>query len=153
MPRTSPTVNGITSPSLAGAPNGRLQIYVDGRLDGSGSGPTGDVSYRNNRSSGNPDSDPFLVIGAEKHGFFPPVFRGIVDEVRLSTVLRYTANFTRPAAPFVPDASTAALYHFDEGQGNVINDSSGAVGGPSQGVRRFGGSPAGPAWVTDTPFQ
>jgi len=133
--------------------DGRLQIYVDGRLDGSGSGPAGDVSYRDGRATSVPQSDPFLVIGAEKHGYFGPNFRGLVDEVRVSTVLRYTSTFARPTAPFVPDASTAALYHFDEGQGNVVNDASGAVGGPSQGTRRFGGSPGGPAWVTDTPFR
>ncbi|MCA9670843.1 MAG: hypothetical protein KC503_34840, partial [Myxococcales bacterium] len=49
-------------------------------------------------------------------------------------------------------ANTAALYHFDEGQGDVIGDSSGAAGGPSDGVRRFGGTPAGPLWSSETPF-
>ena len=133
--------------------DGQLQLYVDGRLDASGQGPSGEVSYRDNRPTGNPQSDPFLVIGSEKHNFVPPIFRGILDEVRVSTVLRYSSTFVRPSGPFVPDTDTAALYHFDDGQGDLINDASGAAGGPSQGTRRSGGSPAGPIWVTDSPFR
>jgi hypothetical protein len=74
--------------------------------------------------------------------------------VRLSSVLRYptSGNFAPATQPFAPDANTVALYHFDEGQGNIITDSSRAAGGPSTGVRNFGGSPAGPEWATDTPF-
>lgn len=63
-------------------------------------------------------------------------YAGWLDELRLSTVLRYTANFTPPAAPFTPDAATAALYHFDEGSGTAILDGSGAPGGPSPPARR-----------------
>ncbi len=33
-----------------------------------------------------------------------------------------------------------------------MGDSSGAAGGPSNGVLQFGGSPAGPVWSTDSPF-
>jgi hypothetical protein len=117
-------------------------------------GPTGDVRYQDGRSTSYPNSDPFLVIGAEKHdaGALYPSYAGWVDEVRLSTALRYTASFSPPAAPFAADAQTAALYHFDEGAGTTIGDSSGAAGGPSTGVRSVGGTPAGPEWSTDTPF-
>ncbi len=130
---------------------GLMQIYVDGVLDAQTTGPTGDVSYRNGRSTSWP-KDPFLVFGAEKHDAGPayPSYRGWLDEVRLSNIRRYNGNFTRPAAPFQPDANTVGLYHFDEGSGNVINDSS---GGGSHGERRFGGSPAGPVWSTETPFS
>ena len=34
----------------------------------------------------------------------------------------------------------------------MLGDNSGAAGGPSDGERRFGGSPAGLDWSTDTPF-
>jgi cysteine-rich repeat protein len=55
---------------------------------------------------------------------------------------------------FASDGSTVALYHLEEGSGNcttgtVINDSS--AGGASDGVCRFGGSPAGPVFSTDVP--
>ncbi|MGQ9888654.1 MAG: LamG-like jellyroll fold domain-containing protein [Aggregatilineales bacterium] len=130
---------------------GLMQIYVDGVLDAQTTGPTGDVSYRNGRSSSWPN-DPFLVFGAEKHDVDPayPSYRGWLDEVRLSNIRRYNGNFARPTAPFQPDANTVGLYHFDEGNGNVVNDSS---GGGSHGERRFGGSPAGPVWSNETPFS
>lgn len=129
---------------------GLMQIYVDGVLDGAATGPTGDVSYRNGRSTSWPD-DPYIVIGAEKHdyGAAYPSFRGWVDELRLSNVRRYNGSFTPATSPFTPDSDTAALYHFDEGSGDVVGDSS---GGGSHGTRNFGGSPAGPVWSAETPF-
>ena len=45
------------------------------------------------------------------------------DEVRISNVARYTEDFT-PEERFEPDEHTLALYHFDEGEGNVLIDSS-----------------------------
>ena len=138
--------------------DGRLWIYVDGVLEAQADGPDGDVSYPDDGVPGNfcggpcLNSDPFLVIGAEKHdaGHLFPSFAGWIDEVRLSDVLRYGADFIPPAAPFVLDADTAALYHLDEGAGNTIGDQN---GGQSNGERRFGGSPAGPEWSPDTPFR
>jgi len=137
--------NGVT---------GELRIYVDGVLDASGSGPVGDVSYRNGRPTQFPNSDPFLVIGAEKHdaGEQFPSYVGRIDEMRISSTVRYSGSFTPPTSPFGTDVSTAALYHFDEGNGNLITDSASAAGGPSNGVRRFGGAPLGPHWSPDTPF-
>ncbi|GAP08616.1 concanavalin A-like lectin/glucanases superfamily, partial [Anaerolinea thermolimosa] len=138
--------------------NGTLRIFVDGVLDAEGPGPTGDVSYRDGRT-GTSSKDPYLVIGAEKHDYDRtqyPSYSGWVDEVRLSTVIRYTGNFSRPVAPFTPDENTAALYHFDEGPAGpclgVVTDSSGAAGGPSNGQCRNGGTPAGPVYVSDQPF-
>lgn len=134
--------------------NGALKIFVDGVLDASGASATGDISYRDGRATSYPNSDPFLVIGAEKHdaGSAYPSFSGFIDEVRISNNLRYKNNFTPLSQPFVTDTRTMALYHFDAGGGNKIQDSSGAVGGPSKGKRKFGGSPAGPAWSSETPF-
>jgi hypothetical protein len=133
------------------ASSGQMQIFVDGQPDASGTGPTGDISYRNGRSTSYPNSDPFLVFGAEKHdaGAAFPAYIGLLDDIRISNVVRYTGAFTRPAAPHAVDGSTVALYRFDEGSGTTIND---AAGGGSPGERRFGGSPAGPVYVTDTPF-
>ena len=133
---------------------GQIRLFVDGQPDGAaGSGPTGDVSYRDGRSPASPN-DPFLVIGAEKHdaGTQFPSYHGWIDEVRVSNVVRYSGAFTRPSAPFVGDANTVALYHFDEDNGNTLTDSSAAAGGPSNGVRRVGGASQGPQWSTDIPF-
>jgi cysteine-rich repeat protein len=138
--------------------SGALQLFVDGVSDGSGSGPTGNASYRDGRATTFP-ADPFLVIGAEKHdaGATYPSYSGFLDEVRLSNVVRYTTNFTPPSAVFNTDASTVALYHFEDGPagncatGTSIVDSSGAAGGPSNGTCRFGGTPAGPIFSADVP--
>jgi hypothetical protein len=136
------------------AASGQLRIFVDGGLDAQGSGAAGDVSYRDGRATSYPNSDPFLVLAAEKHdaGAAYPSYSGWLDEVRVSNSVRYAANFVRPSAPFAADANAVALYHFDEGAGNTLNDTSGASGGPSHGVIRFGGTPTRPEWSTDTPW-
>jgi hypothetical protein len=136
--------------------DGMLWIWVDGELDAKGDGPNGDVSYPDGGVPGDycggpcTKSDPFLVIGAEKHdaGSSFPSYHGWIDELRLSDVLRYKAAFTPRRRRFSVDAGTAALYHMNEGSGNVIGD----VRGLSDGVRRFGGDPAGPVWSSSTPF-
>jgi hypothetical protein len=141
--------------------DGWMWLFVDGRLEAVAQGPEGDISYPDDAAPGDfcngpCTNDGFLVIGAEKHdaGAQYPSYSGLIDEVRLSDVLRYPTdgNFDPPREPFAPDASTRGLYHFDEGQGDLVTDSSTAAGGPSTGVRNFGGAPAGPEWVADTPF-
>ena len=54
----------------------------------------------------------------------PTVSAAQITEVRISKVARYDKDFT-PAKRFEPDADTLALYHFDEGSGDVLKDSSG----------------------------
>jgi hypothetical protein len=130
--------------------DGEMRIFLNGVLDRQYSGPTGNISYR----VGRPITDgwvnePFLVIGAEKHDYDPstyPSFSGWVDEVRISNVIRYTANFTPSNVPFTPDGNTVGLYHLDEGSGTTVLDTSGAPGGPSHGERRVGGPHNGPTY-------
>jgi hypothetical protein len=55
-----------------------------------------------------------------------PYFNGIIDELRLSSVVRYTTGFTPPTSEFTPDANTLGLYHFNEGDPSQISvDASG----------------------------
>lgn len=133
------------------AATGQLRVFVDGQPEGQASGAAGDASYRDGRATQWPQSDPFLVLGNEKH-FGPEAFAGWLDELRISRTIRYAAAFAPPAAPFATDADTMALYSFDEGAGTALGDRSGAAGGPSDGVLRVGGSPAGPQWSSETPF-
>jgi uncharacterized protein YjdB len=128
---------------------GDLALFLDGQLEASATGPAGDLSYPDGAGSG---PDPTLVLAAEKWdvGAQYPGFRGQLDELRLSTTVRYTSAFTRPSRRFTPDAQTAALYHFDEGQGTTLGDGSNAPGGPSPGTLQVGGSPAGPAWIVSS---
>lgn len=142
---------------------GALALFVDGQRDASAErGPAGDVSYPDNgrpqNSCGGPcdRSDPFLVIGAEKHDVGPdyPSFRGDLDELRLSTVIRYRGGFAVPTAPFQPDEATAGLYHFDEGAGELALDSSTLPGGPTHVLLRRGGTMKSPLWVSSSvPFK
>ena len=83
---------------------GLLELYVDGVLDGSAQGPTGDVSYRGGRAT-DWSNDRFLVIGAEKHDYDRdtyPSFSGWIDELRISRVVRYATDFTPPNSAVRP---------------------------------------------------
>jgi hypothetical protein len=141
--------------------DGWMWLFVDGGLEAQGDGPDGDISYPDDGVPGDfcggpcTNSDPYLVIGAEKHdaGSTFPSYSGRIDEIRLSNTLRYRDSFTPPTRPFTTDAHTVSLYHFNEGSGDTVLDTSGAPGGPSHGTRRYGGSPPGPEWSTDTPFD
>lgn len=138
--------------------DGWLRIYVDGRLDVEADGPDGDISYRDGRT---PDpageADPYLVIGGRKVASDPdrrPAFSGWLDEVRVSTTLRYTdttAAFT-PTLRFTPDAATAALFHFDDALApgrcaGPVYDAA-PVAAPADGRCLADAAPAGgPDWV------
>jgi serine/threonine protein kinase/Leucine-rich repeat (LRR) protein len=63
-----------------------------------------------------------LYIGCK--GNETQFFRGQIDQLRLSKIARYNNNFT-VASTLTSDDSTLALYNFDEGQGDILNDSSG----------------------------
>ena len=90
------------------------------------------------------------MLGAEKHDAGPeyPSYRGLMDELRVSTTVRYTTSFARPLQMLAADAFTVALYRFDEGSGTVLTDTT----GNNPGTVQPGGTPSGPAWSTDRPF-
>jgi hypothetical protein len=130
--------------------NGELAIYVDGQLDVSYiTGITGDISYRDNRSTTWPN-DPYLVIGAEKHDYDNtnyPSFNGYLDELRISNVVRYFTNYIA-VNRFTDDASTVLLYHLDEGFGAIAHDSAYLFDGTLlHGSLQIGGNPTGPEWI------
>ncbi|MCA8994738.1 MAG: protein kinase [Planctomycetaceae bacterium] len=52
-------------------------------------------------------------------------FAGDIDELRISRVARYRGPSYEPAPRLGTDGDTLGLYHFDEGNGDVIVDSSG----------------------------
>lgn len=61
---------------------------------------------------------------------------GGIDEVRISSVVRYTAAFTPSAAAFTSDASTTSLYHLeaDGTDSAVVSGVPTANAGPDQSV-------------------
>ena len=132
------------------SPDGFLWLFIDGHLEASGTGPGGDVAY--------PDSavatslaDPYLILGADKYDVGLP-FNGWMDEMRVSNILRTRLDFPLPTAPFGNDGNTAAIFHLNEGSGDVIYDTSGFGGGPSSAQRIGAGAPPGPAWSLENPF-
>jgi serine/threonine protein kinase len=88
-----------------------LRCFQNGRL----------VVYQTTRTPPVPHAIVGMVIGSPS----PDDKRNVdLDELRFSRVARYTEDFV-PAARHEPDADTIALYHFDEGQGSVVEDASG----------------------------
>ena len=79
------------------------RLYVDGRLVARTevSGPLPVIAT------------PFSIGG--------DAFRGIIDQVRVSSVARYDAEFT-PATTFAVDKDTMLLFVFDEGEGDELED-------------------------------
>jgi formylglycine-generating enzyme required for sulfatase activity/serine/threonine protein kinase len=91
-----------------------IRIFVDGKLQES---KELNAPFQvNNRA--------FIFASAQSGPTFLHSFLGLIDEVRISKVARYTGDYS-PVARFEPDADTLALYHFDEGQGDILTDSSG----------------------------
>ena len=93
-----------------------LNLAVNGELSGTlALGGTVDFSFPQTFSVGN--SYPRSL------GDFP--FLGRIDEIRISSTLRYGGNFTPPSL-LDPDGGTVGLWHFDEAAGATsFADSSG----------------------------
>ena len=84
----------------------RFTLYVDGKEVGRKELPDGELYI---------DEQPFRIGGR---------INGEIGEVRVSKFARYTKTFT-PQPRFKPDEDTIALYHCDEGSGDLLKDSSG----------------------------
>lgn len=130
--------------------DGRMTIWVDGALDASADGPDGDVSYPDDAAVPLCGAIPctqeqYLFVGGKKETLAVSL-AGSVDELRISTKLRYASAFARPSSAFAVDAATAALYHFDEGSGTVAGDAAGS----SDATLSGGQAPA--QWFQASPF-
>ena len=116
---------------------GSFRIYVDGTM----------VSSMDSiEPVANPRSTLYLGATARHERTFDPTLGsmywppidGFIAEVRLSSNNRYSADFV-PEARLRVDATTLALWHLDEGDGNVVSDS-----GPAQ----LSGAITGATWAT-----
>ncbi|HEX4148014.1 MAG TPA: LamG-like jellyroll fold domain-containing protein, partial [Pirellulales bacterium] len=101
---------------LAGVLDARskaISLYVDGKLAGSSpiTSPLQDAPLPCRLGTSGPRAD-FAPLDAT------------IDEVRITEGARYEKDFI-PQSRLEPDAQTWALYHCDEGQGDVLVDSSG----------------------------
>jgi hypothetical protein len=91
------------------------RIYIDGVLAGSGKG-----SGERKRNT-----HP-LFIGADPDSVGKPgsFFEGLIDEVRISKVVRYSGDKFKPERRFRPDADTVLLLHPDRNVGPWVLDAS-----------------------------
>ena len=64
-----------------------------------------------------------LVFATETATFGDPNFRGQFGAIRISKVVRYTADFTPPCT-FKADANDVAVWNLEDGAGNVVKDAS-----------------------------
>jgi hypothetical protein len=66
-----------------------------------------------------------VISGIPMPGFKARFASGIyIDELRISSVVRYKGNYDVPTHAFTADTDTIALYHFDEGSKQRYEDSS-----------------------------
>ncbi|MBI1348705.1 protein kinase [bacterium] len=94
------------------------RLFVDGRVIASkpGSPPVPALSAK--------FSESWIGNEVRDTSFPSRPFQGEIDEIRISRVTRYSKDY-QPVHRHEPDAETLALYHCDEGQGAILQDSSG----------------------------
>lgn len=87
-----------------------LRLYIDGHLEGTktiGIGPATSMPF----------TIANMAISPTEAGPFS------LDEIRYSSVARYTTDFIPATEAFVSDSDTIFLYHLNEGTGTNIYDS------------------------------
>lgn len=95
-----------------------LRLFLDGKL-------VARRQYLPGKIADAPIGD-FVLGGAQtasgQYRYF--YFKGMLDEIRLSKIARYSVDY-EPIARLETDEHTLALYHCDEGTGDKLIDSSG----------------------------
>lgn len=129
---------------------GAMRLYIDGVLNASGMGPAGDVSYLSGRPTQRPNSDPYLVLAAEKHDYPGYLgYKGHFTGLRISRCARYRENFTPGIHTVGLDPLVVALYTFSTAPDSQVVDLS---GNGNHGVMKVGGTPPSPTLSSEAPF-
>ena len=115
----SPSINTWYHVAVVRETNNTTTVYIDGTSIGSGT------------ISGGSSSQHKVEIGA----FSPSTdeFDGYMDEIRISSVARFTSSFTPTTSEYASDGDTLALIHSNTTNGSTVfkndvgfgNDSSG----------------------------
>lgn len=92
--------------------DGTARLFVDGALVGQ----SGTAAF-----VGDPDSR--VQFGCAKEA--TEGFYGILDELRISSVVRYTDDFELPTGPYAKDDDTWMLFHLNEGSGATASSGAG----------------------------
>jgi hypothetical protein len=101
--------------------NGNCVIWHDGQNVGSATGVSITPSYHD-----------LLIGGVGWYGGYSGSDNTILDEVRFSSVIRYTSSFT-PATSFTVDSDTVAYWKCNEGDGTTLHDATSNHDGTLQG--------------------
>lgn len=100
--------------------NSLVTIFIDGNNAGSGTiNIDADSIYYGNDM--HDSSANYIGLSAFQGD---PQFNADIDEFRISDTVRYANNFI-PVLPFLPDAYTIVLHHFNDGNGQTASDASG----------------------------
>lgn len=116
------------------------KLYVNGTLVKTGLTSNYAYVHPSLGYDGYPDYTANNGIGT---GMVGGHYEGLLDEMRISDIIRYNNNFTPPLS-FNNDTNTIGLYHFNEGTGNIITDES---SNSNNGILD------GPIWSSDVPMQ
>lgn len=121
--------------------SGELRLFIDGKLAG-----VTDAATYHPLAKGDDDYNYFEICSVahqwgSDRGSKAPYFSGWFDEVRISKSARYKNEF-EPERRFESDSDTLALYHFEEGSGDILKDASG---------NGHDGTIVGAKWVTPSP--
>lgn len=115
---------------VAGVYNGStIRLFINGGL----------VASSNRTGNINSTTSTFRIGALPSNSSH---FQGLIDEVRLSNIARYSTSFT-PSKEFTPDANTRGLWHFSSGAGTVATDASSSSNN--------GTLVNGPVWSADIP--
>jgi len=97
----------------------QYQIYINGKLKYTGVYSSSGMSWYQ------------LHLGAHYYTDFGGWFNGWIDELRISNTARTAtavSNYYASGVPFVSDANTLGLWHFDQTTGSQINSATGPSG-------------------------
>jgi hypothetical protein len=116
------------------------KLYINGELEGTNTNFNISPSVLGNTTNN--------YLGRSQYAT-DPYFSGIIDEFRISNIVRYTGNFTPYPVQFQADANTIVLFHFNEGSGQTSIDA-----GADARIAILGGSIAiensDPTWILNS---
>lgn len=131
--------DGVQRATGTGIGTGSIAM-PDAHTPASSCGPGLNVSCTN--------SDPYLVFGQEKHEIQGNGYIGLISDIRISNIARYTGStHTVPTAPMEADGNTVALYRFAEQTGTTVADSSG-----NSQTMTIVPDTTGPQWSASSPY-
>jgi len=77
-------------------------------------------------ASGDPLTNTSSLYFGTRQSSGTSYFTGLIDEIRISNIARYTSTFT-PAKRLASDANTIGLWHFEEGSGTTAYNAVGTI--------------------------